>query len=222
MNQRYEGKSLTAFLRVLRKIKFNFYEKLHLIGINKYPYASKYKMFELTDFLDFFHCTYSRKRVKKSVSSNVIHHHHNLWKSSNKIPQWSGFKSSDGPCGLHGSQSCDHSQKNFMWKNIMNRKSNSFCFFIWGIVTFHPTWLCFSQNHLIQWVQSWIQDSPELWYIYSITVGVCLHSEILTISSTPEPWLPICMVQLNEWQGPYSEVKWWYDAVIEFSVPPRV
>jgi len=64
MNQRYEGKSLTAFLRVLRKIKFIFYEKLHLIGINKYPYASKNKMFELKNFLDFFHCTYSRKRLK--------------------------------------------------------------------------------------------------------------------------------------------------------------
>jgi len=34
MNQMYEGKSLTAISTVLRKIKFIFYEELHLIGIN--------------------------------------------------------------------------------------------------------------------------------------------------------------------------------------------
>lgn len=34
-----------------------------------------------------------------------------------------------------------------------------------------------------------------------------LHSENVTTSSTPESQLPICMVQLNEWQLPYSELK---------------
>ena len=61
-------------------------------------------------------------------------------------------------------------------------------------------------------------DSPELWYIYSIMVGVCLHSEILTTSSTPESWLPIAWS--NYMNDRDSEVKWWYDAVIEFSAPP--
>jgi len=50
-----------------------------------------------------------------------------------------------------------------------------------------------------------------------IMLRLCLHSDILTTSLTLESWLPKCAVQLNEWQVPDSEVKWWYEAVTWFN-----
>ena len=194
-------------------------------------------MFELTDFLDFFHCTYSRKRLKKSLSVQMSYTIITTYeKVATKflndlvlevLMDLVGYR--EVKAVTTANRNSYSIPKNFMWKNVMNRKSNSFCFFYMGHTDISPILYKPKHGFVFQRViyfneqhESWIQDSPELWYIYSVTVGLCLHSEILTTSSTPESRLPICTVQLNEWQGPYSEVKWWYDAVIEFSVPPQV
>jgi hypothetical protein len=109
-------------------------------------------MFELTDFLDFFHCTYSRKRLKKSLSVQMSYTIITTYeKVATKflndlvlevLMDLVGYR--EVKAVTTANRNSYSVPKNFMWKNVKNRKSNSFCFFIWGILTFHPS--CTSPN----------------------------------------------------------------------------
>jgi hypothetical protein len=86
-----------------------------------------------------------------------------------------------------------------MWKNIMNRKSNSFCFFYMGAQWHftHPvqaqTWLCFSQSHLNERI-TWVTNTGFTWIMihllyYSRFVPAFRNSDYLFHSWVTAPYL---------------------------------